>query len=307
MSRKYKKSFVSSQKQHTINVKKAITYQELAIQVRRQLATRYPENEARWMTRIVFEEIKGYDPVGMALHADSPVSDFIAGKISAVVSRLLKDEPIQYIFGNTTFHGMKFRVTPDTLIPRQETDELVDMIIDENRNRTDLDVIDLGTGSGCIAISLARNLPFSRVTAIDISTAALNVAKDNAKTLHVSNVTFSQADIFRLPSDDRDRYDIIVSNPPYVLDGERCKLEKNVLAYEPSLALFVPDTDPLKFYHAIADYASHALKAGGRLYFEINPLTADPLADDMRAQQWHDVTVSFDISRRKRFLSASKL
>lgn len=280
-----------------------MTYQQLAREVRERLSRHYPDGEARWMTRIIFEEIKGYNQVDMAIHADDTVSEFIAGKVNGVVDRLMADEPIQYIFGSARFHGLKLKVSPATLIPRPETDELVDIIVDENGRRDDLRVLDVGTGSGCIAIALARSLPFSMVEAIDISPEAVAVARENAESLR-TRIKFTTGDILTA-NPPVEIYDIIVSNPPYIMESERNAMEPNVLDHEPSTALFVPDSDPLRFYHAIARYASKALRPSGRLYFETNPLTTDSLARDLVSDGWENVSVIPDSSGKKRFISAT--
>lgn len=255
------------------------------------------------MVRIIMEQLKGYTLADIAIKSQDEVSDYITGKVRAVVDRLLADEPIQYIFGEARFYGLKLKVTPDTLIPRPETEELVDMIVQGNADRTDLRVLDACTGSGCIALALSRNLPFSRVDAFDLSDKALAVARENAAALK-AKVDFFKADAFNLPPEPSPVYDIIVSNPPYIAERERKDMEPNVLLYEPHSALFVPDAAPLEFYDALNAYALTALKPGGQIYYELNPLHADELALRMRSAGWTDVTVALDIERRKRFLTA---
>lgn len=277
--------------------------QQLCNETVNRLSTHYPAGEARWMMRIIMEQLKGWSQADLAIKADSEVSDFFAGKVRGVVERLLADEPIQYIFSEARFYGMSLKVTPDVLIPRPETAELVDMIVRDYGSRDDLCVLDACTGSGCIAIALSRNLPFSRVDAFDISEPALAVARENADKLH-ARIDLFRADALSLPADDSQIYDIIVSNPPYIAERERAAMEPNVLLHEPHGALFVPDNDPLEFYTALSDYALRALKPGGSLYFEINPLFADQLADWMKSAGWDEVAVSLDMQGRKRFLKA---
>lgn len=270
------------------------------------LTPQYGDGEARWLVRIVIEHVKGYSPVDVALKRDEPVSDFISGKIDAVVKRLIDGEPVQYIFGDTYWHGMDLKVTPDVLIPRPETAELVDMIVNDNKGKRDLRVIDIGTGSGCIAIALSRWLDFPQVTAIDVSLSALKVAMENAVSLK-ADITFLHEDILAVLPPARPQFDIIVSNPPYIAESERDEMEKNVLEHEPQGALFVPDNDPLKFYHAIARYATAALVGGGRLYFELNPLFASQLKKDLEESgEWENVTLTLDMQRRQRFLTATR-
>ncbi len=272
--------------------------------VRGRLAAIYPPGEAQAIVRVIFEYLKGWSAVDLALHSDDGLSEFMLGKIGAIEQRLLKHEPIQYITGEASFFGLRLRVTPDTLIPRPETAELVDMALRHCGDRTDLSVLDAGTGSGCIALALARNLRFPQITAIDISEKALEVARDNARRLKC-RVDFRQADMLRLPAH-REEWDVIVSNPPYVCEREKGAMEANVLDWEPHVALFVPDADPLRFYRALGRYAASALRPGGALFFEINPDYADGLAKMLREQGLEDVTVSRDMEGRLRFASALK-
>ena len=281
---------------------------EVTRQITDTLTPMYGAGEAKAMVQIIFENLKGWTPVDMAIRANEPVSGYIQGKIKAVVDRLLESEPIQYIFGTADFYGMKLKVTRDTLVPRPETAELVDIIVNENR-RKDLRVLDLGTGSGCIAIALSRNLPFADVTAADISDGALAVARENGKTLH-ADVEFIKADILTLADNPgaagEGPYDIIVSNPPYVAESEKKDMEANVLRYEPAGALFVPDDDPLEFYKAILRYAAVALAPDGKLYFEINPLFTAELLSEARKEGFGDLSVTRDSFGKERFLRAAR-
>lgn len=280
------------------------TYNQLATEARLRLEPHYGKSEAAWLVRIMMEELKGFTPVDMAVNGDKEASEYIERKVDETVTLLLDDEPIQYIFGHARFYGMTFDVVPGVLIPRPETAELVDLIVDQNSDRSDLRVLDVCTGSGCIAVALSRNLPFARVDAVDLSPVAVATARENAARLG-AGVNVTEADALKmLPI--RDRYDIIVSNPPYVMERERATMERNVLDYEPAMALFVPDSDPLKFYHAIAAYSMVSLKGGGRLYFELNPETADVLSSELTAQGWGDITVLPDSHGKKRFLSVMK-
>ena len=249
-----------------------MTVSELSVLMRSQLVPHFGADEARSLERAIFEDLMNLSLVDVAMSPDRQLPDFMPGKVQNVIERLLKGEPLQYITGTARFCGMTFHVTPAVLIPRPETEQLVDMIVDGWESKADLRVLDLGTGSGCIAIALARALKFAHVTAADISTAALEVAKRNADDLH-ARVKFVQADILnlKLPGE----WDIIVSNPPYVLEKERASMEPNVLEHEPAGALFVPDDDPMKFYDAILSYSRSHLAPGGAIYFEINPLCAD--------------------------------
>lgn len=261
----------------------------------------YPANEARWIVREIFFNLKGYRLADLMLKADDEVSDYISGKIDKIMSRLLANEPIQYILGTTRFYGMDFKVTPDTLIPRPETEEMVDIIVKRWGSADDLRVLDICTGSGCIAIALARNLPFSRVTGIDISEVALKVARENANNLK-ANVMFVKEDALALMKPRENEYDLIVSNPPYVLESERKEMDNNVLEYEPVIALFVPDNDPLRFYKPIIEYSACALRSGGMLYMEINPLEVNELRRLVDNGVWSDCEIMRDISGHDRFM-----
>lgn len=280
------------------------TLKQLLDASRSRLTPVYGGSEASWLLRITMEHLKGWNQVELLMRADKEVSDFTVTRVNEIIDRLLAYEPIQYIFGDTYWHGITLKVSPAVLIPRPETEELVDMIIKDNP-RPDMKVLDVCTGSGCIAVALAKFMNFPEVTAIDISEQAIAVAKENA-SLQKVKVDFSTADALDLGSTLAEKYDIIVSNPPYVMDKEKSTMEANVLDHEPAIALFVPDSDPLKFYKAIADYAKNALTEGGRLYFELNPLTADSLKDWMLQSGWRDVSLLPDMHAKTRFMTARK-
>lgn len=257
------------------------------------------------MVRIIFENLKGYSPTDMIIKGDKPCSDFIAGRVDETVNRLLKGEPIQYIFGTSRFYGLPFKVDSSVLIPRPETEQLVDMIVDDSRSASDLSILDIGTGSGCIACSLARTLPFAKVTAIDISAKALAVAEENARTLGV-DIRFEQASILDIKPPVSPEYDIIVSNPPYILPSEAATMDSNVLDHEPHSALFVPsETDGLLFVRAISTFALKAMRKEGKLYLEINPLLASQVKATLLTAGWSDVDILTDERRCRRFATAS--
>ena len=256
--------------------------------------------EVQAMIRIICEDVFNYDPVDVALRQESELPDFAPERISDIISRLRRHEPLQYIVGTALFHGHKFKVTPAVLIPRPETEQLVDLIVDEN-TASDLRVLDMGTGSGCIAISLARALKFAQVDAFDISQDALAVARENAADLKVK-VRLFQSDM--LAPQPAARYDIIVSNPPYICWSERESMERNVLDYEPGQALFVPDNDPLLFYKAIAPYAAQSLERGGRLYLEINQRFGNEVKRLLEDCGLDEVRIIEDSFGRVRFAAA---
>lgn len=280
-----------------------MTYSELAADTRARLQTHYPIGEANAMTRIIFERLKGYTPADLVLKGAQEAGEYITGKADDIVKRLLADEPIQYIFGIADFYGMEFKVTPDVLIPRPETAELVDIIVSDWKNKPDLEIADLCTGSGCIACALARNLPFSAVTAIDISAPAIAVAKENATALK-TKINFIKEDVLAL-APVAGKFDIIVSNPPYITEKEKAAMEPNVLEHEPALALFVPDNEPLRFYKPITIFASKSLKQGGILYFEINPEYASDIQKFISGYDFSEIEVIRDSAARKRFIKAT--
>lgn len=264
----------------------------------------YGRGEAEWMTRLTLESVTGWSRVDLLVDADKELGEVRVEAVKNIVARLLKHEPLQYILGYEDFMGLKIKVSPSVLIPRPETQELVNIIIDREAKASDLSVLDAGTGSGAIAVALSRNLRFARVMAIDNSDAALEVARSNAERLRTP-VTFVNADMLSLASLPGEPFDIIVSNPPYVLDSERAEMSAIVLGHEPSVALFVPDSDPLRFYLALARYAAAGgLKPDGRLYFECNPLTIGVLSSQLEVD-FDEVEAIRDSFGRKRFIIAS--
>ncbi|ROT06532.1 peptide chain release factor N(5)-glutamine methyltransferase [Lepagella muris] len=262
----------------------------------------YGNGETEAIIRIMFHYLKGWNTVDIIMHEDASLSPFIKSEIDAILKRLVKHEPIQYITGEARFHGMEMKVTPDVLIPRPETDELVDIIVSDAGETEDLRVLDIGTGSGCIAIALARSLRFPTVTAVDISDAALAVARENASNLK-ANVSFIKEDILTVSPEGI--FDIIVSNPPYIDESEKSGMEPNVLDYEPKIALFVPDDNPLLFYKRIAEIAVRKLSPAGKLYFEINPRHADELSRYLTDCGFDDVQVIRDSFGKLRFIKAT--
>lgn len=283
-----------------MNTKVETVYRELRQRLARLTGS---DGEATAMARLIFHAVKGWDTTALVIHAADDLSESTIDIIEKILERLRNGEPLQYILGEAAFYGMNLRVTPATLIPRQETEELVEIIVDEMKGRRDLRVLDVGTGSGAIALALSRNLEFPDVTAMDVSREALEVARENALRLH-ARIHFLEADIFIWEPSARS-FDIIVSNPPYVMERERKDMERHVVEHEPASALFVPDDDPLLFYRRIADIGTRALVSSGRIYFEINPLCADDMVDMMRSMDYNDIRLATDISRRRRFLTAT--
>ena len=269
-------------------------------QLRNGLAGVVEPHEAQAMIRVICEDVFNYDPVDVALRQESELPEFAQDKVADIIARLRRHEPLQYIVGSARFHGHKFKVTPAVLIPRPETEQLVDIIVDEN-TASDLRVLDMGTGSGCIAISLARVLKFAQVEALDVSRDALAVARENAATLK-AKVRFFESDM--LSPQPSARYDIIVSNPPYICWSEREAMDRNVKDYEPGQALFVPDNDPLLFYKAIAPYAAQSLERGGRLYLEINQRFGNEVKRLLEDNGFDEVRIIEDSFGKVRFAAA---
>ena len=271
--------------------------------IRRKLQGRYDPREAGNLSRIICCEILGQQTVDYYLGKDIILSVKEEQELESILARLHNFEPIQYILGEARFLGRTFRVTPGVLIPRPETEELVEMMLKELSSVSR--VLDVGTGSGCIAISLAKELPESQVTAWDVSGEALSIAAANSKALQAS-VRFEQRDVLTYEPCVVDCYDVIVSNPPYVTEAEKQEMEHNVLDWEPSLALFVPDTDPLRFYRRIAVLGLEMLTSGGKLYFEINRAFGKDTVAMLCETGYRAVRLQKDISHNDRFVIAEK-
>lgn len=281
-----------------------MTLTQLIAGATRSLSPLYGPDEARALARVMLEELRGWSPTDQIIRGDKEASVALEHEVETTLRRLLAHEPIQYIFHHARFYGLDFHVDSTTLIPRPDTELLVEMIVKENP-RKDLRVLDLGTGTGCIALSLARHLAFADVLAVDFSEKVLEVARLNACQLH-TRCSFVKADILNPSTLPTGTFDIIVSNPPYVLESEKPTLEPNVLNFEPHYALFVPDAKPLIYYEPIMAYAACHLCPGGRLYLEINPLCASQLVALAHANGFEDVLLHRDLSKAQRFLSAHK-
>lgn len=237
----------------------------------------YPEGEARALVRYVLEVRYNISIPDIYMGKDRHFSEEERAELDFIVERLLHQEPVQYILGQADFHGLTFHVAPGVLIPRPETEELVDWVLEELGKLKNATVLDVGTGSGCIAVSLAKTCPGAKVSALDVSPAALEIAHANAQAIGVE-VNMLCGDILHPDGNDvlsKSSWDIIVSNPPYICDSEAMGMSKNVLGFEPHEALFVPDDNPLLFYKAIADYSIRKLNPEGKLFVEINRAYAD--------------------------------
>lgn len=280
-----------------------MTVRQQLMEMRKRLAGVFDDREREAVILLIFEYVKGWHRVDLIINEGKDLSENAVKNMNAIVDRLILGEPVQYITGMARFYGMDFKVNSSVLIPRPETAELVDWIVDENK-QNDLSVVDVGTGSGCIAIALALNLPFSHVEAIDVSAKALSVARENAKCLK-ADVAFIEADMYDwMPK--VSTLDIVVSNPPYILPSEKVDIEVRVKDYEPSQALFVTESDPIRPYKRIEKIASTGLKSGGKVYLELNPLTADEVRDYFKSKGWIDVEVRLDSYGKKRMLRVVK-
>ena len=272
-----------------------MTYRQLW----QRLVPVYGEGEAQAIARLIYEVRYGLTLSDLLMGRDSSVPQ---DELEQIAIRLERQEPVQYILGQADFYGRTFVVNEHVLIPRPETEELCQWILTTDATN----ILDIGTGSGCIAITLAAEMPEAEVTAWDISEEALKVAKENAKRINV-HVKFEQVDILHLPSSIlhlTSAFDLIVSNPPYICNKERETMEANVLEHEPHTALFVPNDDPLLFYRAIAQYGQTALKEGGWLYFEINPLYAEDLRAILSKMSYYDIEIKEDQYGKQRMIRA---
>lgn len=272
-------------------------------QIEKELSDFYPQGELKALVRLLLQHVAGWSLVDMLTHNDLTLTAAQQTQIADAVERLKRYEPIQYILGATEFDGLRFRVDARALIPRPETAELVSLVAESVA--PDALVLDIGTGSGCIAVSLAKHLPQAKISAYDVSSEALTLAAENARNQNVT-IDFRQMDILHEVPADAPVFDAIVSNPPYVTDSERASMEANVLDYEPALALFVPDDDPLLFYRAIADFAWTHLSIGGRLFFEINHRFGAEIVMMLRHKGFANCAVQHDAFGKERFVVAQK-
>ena len=269
-----------------------------------ELTPIYDAGEAESFFYLVLEEKKQLKRIDLALHPDLNFSEEESVDWNLILEQLKKEIPIQYLLGKTSFYGLDFEVNENVLIPRPETEELVDWIIKssaKSKKSKDLKILDIGTGSGCIAISLAKNIPNSQVYAVDISEKALVTAQKNAELNHVK-ITFSNQNI--LDTEDlKQQFDIIVSNPPYVRNLEKEEIKKNVLDNEPHLALFVEDNDALIFYRKIAELAQKNLSENGKLFFEINQYLAKEMVELLEKMNFKNIELQKDIYGNDRMIS----
>ena len=260
------------------------------------------EKESHSVFRLTIEKFTGNFPP-TAEDLNSQLSEVEIEKVNDILSRLQNNEPIQYILGYAWFYDLKLRVTKDVLIPRQETEELVHWISSEKKSTQRYQILDLGCGSGAIGLALAKYLPNSQVIAGDISTEAVQIAKQNAKWNNITNISFSELDMLALPEFSK-RFDIIVSNPPYVDWDHQKKMPENVTKYEPELAIFAPKGDELRFFKSIADFARKQLKDKGQLFFEINEHYKDEVVQMLYDKGFKTVEPKKDLNGNWRMVKA---
>lgn len=278
-----------------------MTYRELW----QALIPAYDEREAKSIARMVFEQRFGLSLTDICMGKDKQLSEKTHSETEKIAERLLQNEPVQYVLGCETFCGRTFKVRPGVLIPRPETAGLIELMASlRDPKKSSADILDIGTGSGCIAVTSALDIPGADVTAWDIADEALATAAENAKELG-AQVRIVRQDAL-CPPEDNGLWDFVVSNPPYICDRERAEMSRNVLDHEPATALFVPDDDPLKFYRAIARYSRLALRPGGWLLFEINPLYADDMMTMLTDEHFDRISISDDVFGRKRFAMAQR-
>lgn len=269
------------------------------------LQQRYDEHEARSITGLVFEEVLGFDTIRLITDDKELLPASYFEQLDLLLHQLMEYKPVQYVLGKAFFYGLVFRVNEQVLIPRPETEELVQWILqDLERNpRKGLRLLDIGTGSGCISVTIKKNSPGTRVHALDISPGALRTAAENARLIGV-DVYFTETDILQADTFDFSPLDVIVSNPPYVRHSEKAIMGKNVLDYEPHLALFVDDEDALLFYERIADVALKNLAPMGALYLEINEAKGEEVVEMLGRKGFAHVELRQDLPGKDRMVKA---
>ena len=279
----------------------------------KQLNNIYDSTETEALTLLVISEICKLSKASIKAFPERELSTEQSEELKAILIRLQTGEPVQYILGETEFYGLPFKVNPSVLIPRPETEELVEWILEtcgglfaENSEHFTGSILDIGTGSGCIAVSLKKNLPNALVSAVDISESALQTAKHNAG-LNKTDIHFIHNDIlnWQAQTANFDLYNLIVSNPPYVTLLDKKQMHTNVTDHEPHSALFVPEDDPLLFYHTIADFALAKLPANGLLFFEINENYGPETVEMLKKKGFTDIILKQDMSGRDRMIKAA--
>ena len=277
-----------------------MTYETLC----HRLTTCYDAGEAKALVRWVLDVRFGMSLTDILCGKVTQLSADDQAELEKIMQRLESGEPVQYIIGVADFFERSYHVAPGVLIPRPETAELCEYVL--SSRKTEEKILDIGTGSGCIAITLALEIPEAKITAWDISDDALRIAQGNAKALG-ANVAFEKRDILKTSLSTSQTWDVIVSNPPYIKPKERNGMERNVLDYEPHLALFAPEQNPIIFYQRIGNYAWQSLNNEGLLFFELNPLTADDVESYLSNLGFSDIEIRQDQFGKQRFLKAKKI
>lgn len=277
------------------------TIQEIKKNIYNKIIEIYDDDESKTLVNICLQEVLKMNTSQLLLNQNTEISSQSLQQITQIVSRLLTSEPIQYILGKTMFLDLEFELTNATLIPRPETEEMVLMIINEHKHHPNLSILDLCTGSGVIAITLQKYLPNATVDALELSNEALKIAHINNQK-HATKINFIHQDIFQYSSNIK--YDIIVSNPPYVRECEKIQMNNNVLTYEPPMALFVNNENPLLFYKQIASIAKNNLNDNGTLYLEINQYLAEETQRVIKNANFSRAEIKQDVKKNNRFLKA---
>jgi release factor glutamine methyltransferase len=281
------------------------TIKDIKLYLEKELIDIYPQFEINALSSIIIMTVLRVSRLHVFAMPQDPVTGKQVNEIISICRELKNGKPLQYILGETSFYNCRIKVNPDVLIPRPETEELVDLIIRENRGFTGT-ILDAGTGSGCIAIALAVNLPGTKVTGIDINEGAIKISKENA-ILNKANVSFFMTDIFNPGPGSMNGFQIIVSNPPYIRESEKKDMAQNVLDYEPHTALFVPDSDPLVYYRAILTMAETTLIPEGKVYFEINEAMGETMVQLLEVSGYSGFKIVKDINGKERIIKGNKI
>jgi release factor glutamine methyltransferase len=285
----------------SLNIK---TIQDIRFYLTKKLNGIYQDSEIAALSNIIIKTVTGVKKLHHLAMPEKDISKVHARKIAKICDELKTGKPIQYILGETSFYNCAIKLNEEALIPRPETEELVDLIIRENKGFKGK-ILDIGTGSGCIAIALSLNLPGSSVTGFDISGGAIKIAKENNR-INWASAKFFRADVFCFDQSTVIKTDIIVSNPPYVRDLEKKDMKCNVLDFEPHKALFVPDSDPLIYYRAILELACKILIQSGKIYFEINEAFGKSMTELLQSYQYSDILIVNDLSGKARIIKGTK-
>ncbi len=283
-----------------------MNYREAKILIRRELSSFYPKNEIQGISRLLFEDCLHVPASDYLFEEEKNFSEEQVSVLQDIISRLKRFEPIQYIAGSVEFYGFSFQVNPHVLIPRPETEELVDMIVKNHQNRKNLKIADLGTGSGCIIVSLEKTLDCQLAHGFDVSIKALETARKNNRRNN-AHALFFQFDMLKDRFPDSEKYELIVSNPPYVRHSEQSLMQANVLDYEPHAALFVSDATPLLFYDSVINFADRHLLPGGSLYLEINESFGEEMYNLLINRGFCDICIQKDLQKKDRFCVARKI